>query len=140
MSILSEANSNPYLKAHGLDLVDWRPWESTSIFEAKELGSNSVINRFFGSSGCKTMLKESFFNESTAEVINSAFFPIKVDKDSQPEIAKTYQMPFNFDKKPYRLAANCFLRPRKPYAFLEAPFLVSTRPRTSPLSEIYSFG
>ena len=80
MSVLSEANSNPYLKAHGLDLVDWRPWESATIVEAKELGKPILLSiGFFGSSGCKKMLEESFYNESTAEVINSSFFPIKVD-------------------------------------------------------------
>ncbi len=97
MSVLSEANSNPYLKAHGLDLVDWRPWESATIVEARERGKPILLSiGFLGSSGCKTMLKESFLNKSTAEVINSSFFPIKVDKDSQPEIAKAYQIALQF--------------------------------------------
>ena len=142
MSVLSEANSNPYLKAHGLDLVDWRPWDSATIVEAKELGKPILLSiGFFGSSGCKTMLKESFFNESTAEVINSSFFPIKVDKDSQPEIAKTYQIALQFlTRNPTGWPLTIFLDPENLMPFFGGTFLVSTHPRRSPLSVIYSFG
>ena len=124
MSVLSEANSNPYLKAHGLDLVDWRPWESATIVEAKELGKPILLSiGFFGSSGCKTMLKESFFNESTAEVINSSFFPIKVDKDSQPEIAKTYQIALQFlTRNPTGWPLTVFLDPENLMPFFGGTF------------------
>mgnify|MGYP003324176846 FL=1 len=124
MSVLSEANSNPYLKAHGLDLVDWRPWESATIVEAKELGKPILLSiGFFGSSGCKTMLRESFFNESTAEVINSSFFPIKVDKDSQPEIAKTYQIALQFlTRNPTGWPLTVFLDPENLMPFFGGTF------------------
>ncbi len=124
MSVLSEANSNPYLKAHGLDLVDWRPWESATIVEAKELGKPILLSiGFFGSSGCKKMLEESFYNESTAEVINSSFFPIKVDKDSQPEIAKAYQIALQFlTRDPTGWPLTVFLDPENLMPFFGGSF------------------
>ena len=124
MSVLSEANSNPYLKAHGLDLVDWHPWEPATIVEAKELGKPILLSiGFFGSVGCKTMLMESFFNESTAEVINSSFFPIKVDKDSQPEIAKTYQIALQFlTRNPTGWPITVFLDPENLMPFFGGTF------------------
>ncbi len=124
MSILSEANANPYLKAHGLDLIDWRPWEPATIVEAKELGRPILLSiGFFGSWGCKTMLKESFFNESTAKVINSSFLPIKVDKDSQPEIAKTYQIALQFlTRNPTGWPITVFLDPENLMPFFGGSF------------------
>ena len=124
MSVLSEANPNPYLKAHELDLVDWRPWESATIVEAKELGNPILLSiGFFGSSGCKKMLRESFFNESTAEIINSSFFPIKVDKDSQPEIAKAYQIALQFlTRNPTGWPLTVFLDPENLMPFFGGTF------------------
>ena len=73
----------------------------SDYYRGQEPGKPILLSiGFFGSSGCKTMLKESFFKESTAEVINSSFFPIKVDNRVTARDMKAYQIAFNFDKKP----------------------------------------
>ena len=67
------------------------PWGEEAIQKAKE--ENKLIFLSVGYSTCHwchVMEKESFENESVAELMNSDFVSIKVDREERPDVDKMY--------------------------------------------------
>lgn len=83
--------SSPYLKAHAHDPVDWYPWGQEAFAKAKS--ENKPILLSIGYSACHwchVMHRESFQDETTAELMNQEFVCIKVDREERPDIDETY--------------------------------------------------
>ncbi|XP_044760038.1 spermatogenesis-associated protein 20 isoform X2 [Coccinella septempunctata] len=82
---------SPYLLQHATNPVDWYPWGEEAFEKARK--ENKVIFLSVGYSTCHwchVMEKESFENESTAEIMNKHFVNIKVDREERPDVDKMY--------------------------------------------------
>lgn len=82
---------SPYLLQHATNPVDWYPWGQEAFDKAKS--ENKLIFLSVGYSTCHwchVMEKESFENESVAEIMNKYFVNIKVDREERPDVDKLY--------------------------------------------------
>src|SRR5262250_3656494 len=89
---LSEATS-PYLLQHKHNPVDWWTWGPEALAEAK--ASNRPILLSVGYAACHwchVMAHESFEDEETAQLLNTEFVNIKVDREERPDIDRIYQI------------------------------------------------
>lgn len=81
----------PYLLQHAHNPVDWRPWGETAFAEAK--AQNKPVFLSIGYSTCHwchVMERESFENIEIAQILNEHFIPIKVDRESHPDVDDVY--------------------------------------------------
>ncbi|MEM4179424.1 MAG: thioredoxin domain-containing protein, partial [Candidatus Caldarchaeum sp.] len=82
---------SPYLLQHAYNPVDWYPWGEEALRKAKE--ENKPIFLSIGYSSCHwchVMEKESFEDEKIAELLNTYFVPVKVDREERPDIDEFY--------------------------------------------------
>ena len=87
------AETSPYLLQHADNPVDWYPWGPEALDRAR--AENRPILLSIGYSACHwchVMAHESFEDEATAEVMNSHFVNIKVDREERPDLDKIYQV------------------------------------------------
>jgi uncharacterized protein YyaL (SSP411 family) len=87
---------SPYLLQHVTNPVDWYPWGEEAFAKAKR--ENKPIFLSIGYSTCHwchVMERESFTNEAVAEILNSRFVSIKVDREERPDIDKIYMTAAN---------------------------------------------
>lgn len=83
--------TSPYLLQHARNPVDWFEWGEEALTKAKK--ENKLILVSIGYSSCHwchVMERESFEKESVAEVMNSFFVCIKVDREERPDIDQIY--------------------------------------------------
>ena len=83
---------SPYLLQHAHNPVDWFPWGNEAFEKAKR--ENKLIFLSIGYSTCHwchVMERESFENETTAELMNKYFVNIKVDREEFPDLDNYYQ-------------------------------------------------
>ena len=83
--------TSPYLLQHAHNPVNWRPWNDESLDLA--LDQNKLILISVGYSACHwchVMEHESFEDEQVAEVMNSNYICIKVDREERPDIDQVY--------------------------------------------------
>ncbi len=84
--------TSPYLLQHAHNPVQWYAWNAESLALAKK--ENKPILLSIGYSACHwchVMAHESFENEAIAEIMNSHFINIKVDREERPDLDKIYQ-------------------------------------------------
>ena len=82
---------SPYLLQHAFNPVDWYPWGDEAFAAARR--ENKPIFLSVGYSTCHwchVMEHESFENDSTAEIMNTFFISIKVDREERPDVDKVY--------------------------------------------------
>ncbi|GJQ71990.1 hypothetical protein Trydic_g3094 [Trypoxylus dichotomus] len=82
---------SPYLLQHAYNPVQWYPWGNEAFEKAKK--ENKIIFLSVGYSTCHwchVMEKESFENQSVAEIMNKNFICIKVDREERPDVDKMY--------------------------------------------------
>lgn len=82
---------SPYLKQHAYNPVDWYPWCDEAFEKAKD--ENKPIFLSIGYSTCHwchVMARESFEDEEIAEILNSKYISIKVDREEFPDVDKMY--------------------------------------------------
>lgn len=88
---LSSASS-PYLRSAARQPVAWQVWGEEALRLAKELDRPILLD-----SGavwchwCHVMDRESYEDERMAELINSRFVPVKVDRDERPDVDARFQ-------------------------------------------------
>ncbi|MGA1370469.1 MAG: thioredoxin domain-containing protein [Pseudomonadales bacterium] len=83
---------SPYLRRAALEPVHWHPWNDEVATLARSVGRPVLLSiGHEGSAGCARMSAECFSQNAVAAVLNTGFFCIKVDRDEQPDIARTYQ-------------------------------------------------
>lgn len=85
-------SSSPYLRQHAQNPINWVAWDDAVIERA-----NMEHKPLFLSIGystchwCHIMARESFEDESIAEVINTYFIPVKIDKEELSHIDSRFQ-------------------------------------------------
>lgn len=83
--------TSPYLLQHAENPVDWLPWSDAALKIAK--AQNKPIFLSIGYAACHwchVMAHESFEDPKIAEIINSYFVPIKVDREERPDLDQIY--------------------------------------------------
>ena len=83
--------TSPYLLQHAHNPVDWFPWGDEALQKART--ENKPILVSIGYSACHwchVMERESFEDESTAEIMNQNFVNIKIDREERPDLDHIY--------------------------------------------------
>src|SRR5688572_29227428 len=87
---LSEETS-PYLLQHAHNPVDWFPWSEEALQKAKQENKPILISIGYAACHwCHVMERESFEDESTAELMNEHFINIKIDREERPDLDHIY--------------------------------------------------
>ena len=78
---------SPYLAQHGRDPVRWQVWGPDVIQQARKEGKLLLVSvGYFACHWCHVMQRESYQDEGVAEVMNSAYLPVKVDRELEPAL------------------------------------------------------
>jgi len=83
--------SSPYLLQHANNPVDWFPWGEEAI--ARSRAEDKPIFLSIGYSACHwchVMEHESFESEAIAQLMNSQFVCVKVDREERPDLDQIY--------------------------------------------------
>ena len=83
--------TSPYLLQHAYNPVQWYPWGSEAFEKARK--ENKPIFLSIGYSACHwchVMERESFENDEVADILNSKFISIKVDREERPGVDAIY--------------------------------------------------
>lgn len=82
---------SPYLLQHAHNPVDWYPWSEEAFTRAKTEDKALFVSIGYSSCHwCHVMEKESFEDETVAELLNNAFVCVKVDREERPDIDAAY--------------------------------------------------
>ena len=83
--------SSPYLLQHASNPVDWFPWGKEAFQKAKL--EDKMVFLSIGYSTCHwchVMAHESFEDNEVANILNSEYVSIKVDREERPDIDEVY--------------------------------------------------
>jgi uncharacterized protein YyaL (SSP411 family) len=87
---LADATS-PYLLQHQDNPVDWWPWGDEAFAEAARLDVPVLLSVGYAACHwCHVMAHESFEDPATAELMNTGFVNIKVDREERPDVDAVY--------------------------------------------------
>ncbi len=101
-----------YLQQHAHNPVDWLPWGPEAFEKAEK--ENKLVLVSIGYSSCHwchVMEKESFENESVADIMNEHFVCIKVDREEHPDVDDVYMLAVQLMTKQGGWPLNCFTLP-----------------------------
>ena len=85
------AEKSPYLKSHATNPVDWYPWCEDAFARARELVRPIFLSIGYSTCHwCHVMERESFEDETIAEILNKNYVAIKVDREERPDIDRVY--------------------------------------------------
>ncbi len=80
-------NPSPYLAMHGKDPVRWQVWNAETLELAKKEGKLLFVSSgYFACHWCHVMQRESYRNPAIAELLNTYFIPVKVDRELNPAL------------------------------------------------------
>jgi uncharacterized protein YyaL (SSP411 family) len=83
--------TSPYLLQHAHNPVDWYPWKTETLKKAQSTSRLLLISVGYAACHwCHVMEHESFEDITVAEVMNSNFINIKVDREERPDIDQVY--------------------------------------------------
>jgi uncharacterized protein len=83
--------TSPYLRQHRDNPVDWYPWGEEAFALAAKLDRPVLLSVGYSACHwCHVMAHESFEDQSTAEIMNSGFVNIKVDREERPDVDSVY--------------------------------------------------
>jgi uncharacterized protein len=83
--------TSPYLLQHKHNPVEWWPWGTEALAEAKSRNKPILLSVGYAACHwCHVMAHESFEDEATARVMNELFVNIKVDREERPDIDQIY--------------------------------------------------
>jgi len=84
--------TSPYLLQHAGNPVDWHPWGSAALEQARRQDKPVLLSIGYSACHwCHVMAHESFEDPATAAVMNELFINIKVDREERPDLDKIYQ-------------------------------------------------
>ncbi|ORZ20617.1 spermatogenesis-associated protein 20 [Absidia repens] len=115
--------TSPYLLQHAHNPVDWYAWGEEAFQKAKD--ENKPIFLSIGYSTCHwchVMERESFENETVAEVMNKYYVNIKVDREENPGVDKLYMSYVTYTTGSGGWPLSVFLTPER-YPFFGATYL-----------------
>src|SRR5690554_1279059 len=83
--------TSPYLLQHAHNPVDWNPWNEAILEQAKKENKLILISVGYAACHwCHVMEHESFEDTIVAQLMNSKFINIKVDREERPDIDQVY--------------------------------------------------
>ncbi|MBA8877859.1 thioredoxin domain-containing protein [Phyllobacterium myrsinacearum] len=83
--------SSPYLRQHADNPVHWRPWGKSAIDEAQRAGKPILLSVGYAACHwCHVMAHECFEDQEVADLMNSCYVNIKVDREERPDIDQIY--------------------------------------------------
>ncbi|RKE99112.1 thioredoxin domain-containing protein [Ichthyenterobacterium magnum] len=83
--------TSPYLLQHAHNPVNWKAWNDKTLAIAKETNNLIIISIGYAACHwCHVMEHESFENEDVAQIMNTNFTNIKVDREERPDIDQVY--------------------------------------------------
>jgi uncharacterized protein len=83
--------TSPYLLQHAHNPVDWYPWGEEALTRANAEDKPILLSIGYSACHwCHVMERESFENSHTADLMNSAFVNIKVDREERPDLDGIY--------------------------------------------------
>lgn len=83
--------TSPYLLQHAHNPVNWYPWGEDALKKAKEEDKPILVSIGYAACHwCHVMERESFEDESTAELMNRCFINIKIDREERPDLDHIY--------------------------------------------------
>ncbi len=83
--------SSPYLRQHAGNPVQWLPWGRRALELARELDRPLLVSIGYSACHwCHVMERESFEDESVAQLMNESFVCVKVDREERPDVDALY--------------------------------------------------
>lgn len=83
--------SSPYLLQHAHNPVDWYPWGDEALQAARESGRPILVSIGYAACHwCHVMERESFEDAAVADIMNTGFINIKIDREERPDIDHIY--------------------------------------------------
>ncbi len=87
------AEASPYLLQHAHNPVEWWPWCTEALAEARRRDVPILLSIGYSACHwCHVMERESFENASIAARMNEHFVNIKVDREERPDLDQIYQL------------------------------------------------
>lgn len=82
---------SPYLLQHAYNPINWFPWSEEAFEKAKREDRPIFLSIGYSCCHwCHVMERESFEDQEVADVLNSYFVSIKVDREERPDIDSIY--------------------------------------------------
>jgi uncharacterized protein YyaL (SSP411 family) len=82
---------SPYLLQHAHNPVNWQPWGAEALEQARREDKPIFLSVGYSACHwCHVMERESFENETTAQLLNEHFVSIKVDREERPDVDEIY--------------------------------------------------
>lgn len=86
-----QREKSPYLLQHAGQPVNWQVWSPDVFQEARRLDRPVFLSIGYSTCHwCHVMARESFEDETVAEVLNRGFLNIKVDREERPDVDAVY--------------------------------------------------
>ena len=83
--------TSPYLLSHSENPVDWHPWGNEALERSRNEDKPIFLSIGYAACHwCHVMERESFENDSIAELLNQHFVSIKVDREERPDLDEIY--------------------------------------------------
>jgi uncharacterized protein YyaL (SSP411 family) len=83
--------TSPYLLQHAHNPVDWYPWGQEALDRARAEDRPILLSIGYAACHwCHVMERESFEDETTAELMNANFVSVKVDREERPDLDAIY--------------------------------------------------
>ncbi len=83
--------TSPYLLQHAHNPVNWRPWSESALKLASDENKPVLVSIGYSACHwCHVMERESFEDESVAELMNRDFINIKIDREERPDLDHIY--------------------------------------------------
>ena len=84
--------TSPYLLQHADNPVNWMAWGPEALTQARTQGKPILLSVGYAACHwCHVMAHESFEDQEIANLMNSLFINIKVDREERPDIDTIYQ-------------------------------------------------
>ncbi len=104
--------TSPYLLQHAYNPVDWYPWGEEALAKAKREDKLMLVSIGYSACHwCHVMERESFEDDSVAEIMNAHFLCIKVDREERPDIDQVYMHAVQLMTGGGGWPLNCFALP-----------------------------
>src|SRR5881398_2499750 len=82
---------SPYLLQHAHNPVDWYPWGEEAFAKARSEEKPVLLSIGYAACHwCHVMERESFEDETTAQLMNELFVSVKVDREERPDVDSVY--------------------------------------------------
>ncbi len=83
--------TSPYLLQHAENPVDWYPWGEEALARARNEDKPIFLSVGYSACHwCHVMERECFENQQIAELMNTRYVNIKVDREERPDIDEIY--------------------------------------------------